>query len=39
MVKTVGGKPRERSALSRDRVLTSAIAVADAGGIGALTIR
>ena len=38
--KTVGdGGAAERVPLSRDRVLQGAIAVADAGGIGALTIR
>ena len=31
--------PRDRTPLSRDRVLRGAVAVADAGGIGALTIR
>jgi AcrR family transcriptional regulator len=31
--------PRERAPLSRERVLSGAVAVADAGGIGALTIR
>jgi len=33
------GGTKVRSQLSRDRVLSGAIAVADAGGIGALTIR
>jgi AcrR family transcriptional regulator len=32
-------KPRERPRLSRERVLRAAVGVADAGGIGALTIR
>ncbi|MEU4292576.1 TetR/AcrR family transcriptional regulator C-terminal domain-containing protein [Kribbella sp. NPDC026596] len=32
-------KPRERLRLSRERVLRAAVEVADAGGIGALTIR
>jgi AcrR family transcriptional regulator len=32
-------KPQERARLSRDRVLHGAMAVADAGGIGSLTIR
>ena len=32
-------KPREREPLSRERVLRAAVAVADAGGIAALTIR
>ncbi|MGZ8725715.1 TetR/AcrR family transcriptional regulator [Aeromicrobium sp.] len=31
--------PQERAPLSRERVLRGAVAVADAGGIGALTIR
>jgi AcrR family transcriptional regulator len=34
-----GDKARERARLSRDRVLLGAVAVADAGGIGSLTIR
>jgi AcrR family transcriptional regulator len=33
------GKPQERTRLSRDRVLSAAVAVADAGGAGSLTIR
>jgi AcrR family transcriptional regulator len=32
-------KPRERPRLSRDRVLHAALEIADAGGIGSLTIR
>jgi AcrR family transcriptional regulator len=39
MVKSVKDGPVERVPLSRERVLRGAIAVADAGGIGALTIR
>ncbi len=39
MVKSVRGGTKERISLSRDRVLAGAIVVADAGGIGALTIR
>ena len=39
MVKSVSAAPAERVPLSRDRVLKGAMAVADAGGIGALTIR
>ena len=39
MVKPVSGSTKERVPLSRDRVLAGAIKVADAGGIGALTIR
>jgi AcrR family transcriptional regulator len=39
MVTTAGGRPRDRVPLSRERVLRDAVAVADAGGIGALTIR
>ena len=39
MLKPVSGGTRERVPLSRDRVLAGAITVADAGGIGALTIR
>lgn len=39
MSKAVGARRTERPPLSRDRVLTGAVAVADAGGIGALTIR
>jgi len=33
------GKAQERTRLSRDRVLSAAVAVADAGGLGSLTIR
>ena len=39
MSKPVSGSPRERAPLSRERVLRSAVVVADAGGIGSLTIR
>jgi AcrR family transcriptional regulator len=39
MLKPVSGSTQERVPLSRDRVLAGAMAVADAGGIGALTIR
>ena len=39
MSKTVNSSTGERVPLSRDRVLSGAIKVADAGGIGALTIR
>jgi len=39
MVTSVGAHPRSRVPLSRDRVLAGALAVADAGGIGSLTIR
>lgn len=39
IVKPVSAPPTERVPLSRDRVLRGAMAVADAGGIGALTIR
>ena len=35
----VSSKPQDRARLSRDRVLHGAMAVADAGGIGSLTIR
>ena len=35
----VSGSPQERAPLSRKRVLRGAVAVADAGGIAALTIR
>jgi AcrR family transcriptional regulator len=38
-VKTVVESPAERVPLSRDRVLRGAMAVADAGGLAALTIR
>ena len=39
MSKPISGGIKERVPLSRDRVLAGAITVADAGGIGALTIR
>src|SRR6478609_3210206 len=39
MSKSFGGDTQVRVPLSRDRVLAGAITVADAGGIGALTIR
>ncbi|GAA3117444.1 TetR/AcrR family transcriptional regulator [Streptosporangium carneum] len=39
MSKPVSGAPRDRVPLSRERVLRAAVAVADAGGLGALTIR
>jgi AcrR family transcriptional regulator len=39
MSNQVSNKPQERARLSRDRVLRGAMAVADAGGIGSLTIR
>jgi len=39
MSQPTSGSTRERVPLSRDRVLAGAITVADAGGIGALTIR
>jgi AcrR family transcriptional regulator len=39
MSKPVSAGTRERAPLSRERVLLSAVAVADAGGIAALTIR
>jgi AcrR family transcriptional regulator len=39
MAKPVQDRPPVRPALSRDRVLSSALAVADAGGIASLTIR
>src|SRR6476620_4494051 len=39
MSQPTSGSTRDRVALSRDRVLAGAITVADAGGIGALTIR
>ena len=39
MSETVRGSTGERVPLSRDRVLAGAVTVADAGGIGALTIR
>ena len=34
-----GGEAPERAPLSRDRVLLGAVAIADAGGLGSLTIR
>ena len=39
MSQPISGGTKERVPLSRDRVLAGAITVADAGGIGALTIR
>ena len=39
MSQPISGGTKERVSLSRDRVLAGAITVADAGGIGALTIR
>jgi AcrR family transcriptional regulator len=39
MLRPVSPRPEERAPLSRDRVLRGAVAVADAGGIGSLTIR
>jgi AcrR family transcriptional regulator len=39
MSKPVSDRPRDRAPLSRERVLRAAMAVADAGGIGSLTIR
>jgi len=39
MSKPVSDSPQERAPLSRERVLRGAVAVADAGGIGSLTIR
>ena len=39
MSKPISSSSKERVQLSRDRVLAGAITVADAGGIGALTIR
>jgi AcrR family transcriptional regulator len=39
MPRAVSEGPTERAPLSRERVLRGAIAVADAGGIGSLTIR
>ena len=39
MSQPTSGSTRERVPLSRDRVLAGAVTVADAGGIGALTIR
>ncbi len=39
MLEPVAGSPEERAPLSRERVLRGAVVVADAGGIGALTMR
>jgi AcrR family transcriptional regulator len=39
MLEPVVKRPEERPPLSRERVLRGAVAVADAGGIGALTMR
>jgi AcrR family transcriptional regulator len=39
MFRHVSGTPAGRARLSRERVLRGAVAVADAGGIGSLTIR
>lgn len=39
MLEPVVERPEERAPLSRERVLRGAVAVADAGGIGALTMR
>ncbi|MEI8412783.1 MULTISPECIES: TetR/AcrR family transcriptional regulator [unclassified Kribbella] len=39
MERSERGKTQERVRLSRDRVLSAAVAVADAGGLGSLTIR
>jgi AcrR family transcriptional regulator len=39
MPKTAGRSSKERPTLSRERVLSGAIALADEGGVGALTIR
>jgi AcrR family transcriptional regulator len=39
MSQPVMDSPQQRAPLSRDRVLRGAVAVADAGGIGSLTIR
>ncbi|MER5324936.1 TetR/AcrR family transcriptional regulator [Streptosporangium roseum] len=39
MSKQVSGSPQDRVPLSRERVLRAAVAVADAGGLGSLTIR
>ncbi len=38
-MRSVSKRPEQRTPLSRERVLTGAVAVADAGGLGALTIR
>lgn len=39
MPRTTGDSPTPRPALSRERVLRGAVAIADTGGIGSLTIR
>ncbi|MEV7907913.1 TetR/AcrR family transcriptional regulator, partial [Streptomyces anulatus] len=39
MSKPVSGSPQDRVPLSRERVLRAAVAIADAGGLGSLTIR
>jgi AcrR family transcriptional regulator len=39
MERATAGNHQERPRLSRDRVLSGAVAVADAGGLGSLTIR
>ena len=39
MLKPASDSPRERAPLSRERVLRGAVVLADAGGIGSLTIR
>jgi AcrR family transcriptional regulator len=39
MSKSVSDSPQQRPPLSRDRVLRGAVEVADAGGVGSLTIR
>ncbi|WP_447005706.1 TetR/AcrR family transcriptional regulator [Saccharothrix isguenensis] len=39
MPRNVGDRSRDRTALSRDRVLRAAVAIADAGGLGSLTMR
>ena len=39
MSESVSGRPAGRAPLSRERVLRGALAVADASGIGALTMR
>jgi AcrR family transcriptional regulator len=39
MSKSVSNSPQDRPRLSRERVLRAAVAIADAGGIGSLTIR
>ena len=38
-MKSVNDSPQQRAPLSRERVLRGAVAVADAGGVGSLTIR